>query len=231
MAPAALNPSNFPSLLSRRLPEICKRAYRPFSSCRLLCADGEVEGSRSSSRRSIRDLNAKYRGVRERQPQRQEAVPQGDQQQDISPALQRLMGQARAGQRSKADLGSGTEDPHHLHVYSHRHNTHVTLTRPNRSPMLSISAGNIGFKHAQRGSYDAAFQLATYAIGKMLEKGMIQEIKSLELVMRGFGAGREAFQKALLSNEGRILKGLVTRVTDATRLKFGGTRSRNVRRL
>ena len=231
MAPAALNPLNFPPLISRRLPEICKRAYRPFSSCRSLRADGEAKGSRSSSDRLVRDLNAKYRGIRERQPQRQETVAQRDQQQSVSPALQRLMGQAQAGQRSKADLDSGIEDPHHLHVYSHRHNTHVTLTRPNRSPMLSISAGNIGFKHAQRGSYDAAFQLASYAMSKMLEKGMVQQIKSLELVMRGFGAGREAFQKALLSNEGRILKGLVTKVTDATRLKFGGTRSRNVRRL
>ena len=37
--------------------------------------------------------------------------------------------------------------------------------------------------------------------------------------------------KALLDTEGRNLKGAVKRVTGATRLKFGGTRSRKQRRL
>ena len=57
------------------------------------------------------------------------------------------------------------------------------------------------------------------------------EIKRLEVVFRDFGPGREAFTKVLLGSEGRNIRGLVSRVTDATRLKFGGTRSRKVRRL
>ena len=68
-------------------------------------------------------------------------------------------------------------------------------------------------------------------MGKMHEGGMLLNMEKLEVVMRGFGAGREAFQKALLGTEGRGIKGKVTRVTDSTRLKFGGVRSKNVRRL
>ena len=53
----------------------------------------------------------------------------------------------------------------------------------------------------------------------------------IEVVLRGYGPGREAFQKALLGQEGRDINQLVSKVTDGTRLKFGGTRSPAVRRL
>ena len=122
-------------------------------------------------------------------------------------------------------------DSHHLHVYATKHNTHITLTKQNREPLLSVSAGNLGFRKAQRGSFDAAYQLASYTMGKMHEKGLLINMDKLEVVMRGFGPGREAFQKALMGTEGKGIKGKVTRVTDSTRLKFGGVRSKNVRRL
>ena len=53
----------------------------------------------------------------------------------------------------------------------------------------------------------------------------------IEVVLRGFGPGREAFQKAILGSEGNQIKPLIVKVTDATRLKFGGCRSPAVRRL
>ena len=49
--------------------------------------------------------------------------------------------------------------------------------------------------------------------------------------MRGFGQGREAVTKALLGVEGQGIRGKIVKVSDATRLKFGGTRSRKIRRL
>jgi small subunit ribosomal protein S11 len=49
--------------------------------------------------------------------------------------------------------------------------------------------------------------------------------------LRGFGAGREAVTKALLGLEGAALRGKIVKVSDATRLKFGGTRSKKPRRL
>lgn len=138
---------------------------------------------------------------------------------------------AMAGMANRPETEDAFGELHHLHVYATKHNTHVTLTRPNREPMLSLSAGNINFKKSQRGSFDAAYQLVTYSITQMMEKGFMQKIQKLEVIMRGFGPGREAFQKILLGTEGRLIKQKVARVTDSTRLKFGGTRSPNVRRL
>ena len=126
---------------------------------------------------------------------------------------------------------SDRHPPHHLHVYSHKHNTVLTLTRPNGSPLLVRSCGHLGFRKSQRSGYDPAYQLATHMFGQIQEKGLLMEIKRLEVVFRDFGPGREAFTKVLLGSEGRNIRGLVSRVTDATRLKFGGTRSRKVRRL
>ncbi|KAK2742553.1 hypothetical protein FQN57_005179 [Myotisia sp. PD_48] len=121
-----------------------------------------------------------------------------------------------------------TEPPHHLHIYSHKHNTHLTLTRPNGEPLLSLSCGNMGFRKSHRGGFDPAHQLTSYTIGKIQEKGLLMGIKQIELVYRGYGPGREAFTKVLLSSEGRLIRERVIRVTDATRLKFGGTRSPRV---
>jgi small subunit ribosomal protein S11 len=65
----------------------------------------------------------------------------------------------------------------------------------------------------------------------MKESGMNAEIQRMEVVLRGLGSGREAVTKALLGSEGRFLRSKVVKVADATRLKFGGTRSRKPRRL
>ncbi|KAJ5799353.1 uncharacterized protein N7518_001421 [Penicillium psychrosexuale] len=121
--------------------------------------------------------------------------------------------------------------PHHLHVYCHKHNTILTLTRPNGSPLMSIGCGQIGFRKAGRSGFDPAYQLSAHVMNQIQEKGFLMEIERLEVVYRGFGKGRDAFTKVLLGHEGRHIRGLVARVTDSTRLKFGGTRSRHVRRL
>jgi small subunit ribosomal protein S11 len=123
------------------------------------------------------------------------------------------------------------EEPHHFHVYATKHNTHLTVTRPNRDPLISVSTGNIGFKKAARGKYDSAFQLTSYVMGRMQESGMNMQIKKLEVILRGFGQGREAVSRAFLGHEGRFLREKIVKVADATRLKFGGTRSKKPRRL
>jgi small subunit ribosomal protein S11 len=123
------------------------------------------------------------------------------------------------------------EEPHHLHIYATKHNTHITLTKPNRDPIISVSAGNIGFRKAARKHYDTAFQLAGYVMGRIQEQGLHAQIKNVEVILRGFGAGREAVTKALLGQEGRLLRGKIIKVSDSTRLKIGGTRSKKPRRL
>lgn len=122
-------------------------------------------------------------------------------------------------------------EPYHFHVYSHRHNTCITVTKPNRDPIISLSSGNLGFKHAARGHYDTAYQLGAYTIDKLQQAGWHTKIKRMEVVLRGFGQGREAVTKVLLSNEGRLLRNAICKVSDSTKLKFGGTRSKKPRRL
>jgi len=140
------------------------------------------------------------------------------------------------------------ENKGQLHIYATRHNVHITVVRPpnwyhpqtgkrypekgdNRTVALSLAAGNLGFRKSGRKHYDSAFQLASYVMGRMQESGMNAWIRELEVFLRGFGAGREAVTKALLGTEGRYLRGKVVKVSDATRLKFGGTRSKKPRRL
>lgn len=130
-----------------------------------------------------------------------------------------------------ADDYSRDPEPFHFHVFSHRHNTYVTVTKPNRNPIISVSCGALGFRHANRGQYDAAYQLGAYAIDKIQQAGWHAKIHKLEVVLRGFGPGREAVTKVLLSNEGRLLRDKICKVSDSTRLKFGGTRSEKPRRL
>ena len=136
---------------------------------------------------------------------------------------------------------------HRLHVYATKHNTHITLTapvphkdtndnNPYRAPepnkvILSLAAGNIGFRKAGRGSYDAAFQLTAFVTKQIKERGLLREIRDMEVVLRGFGAGREAVTKALLGVEGKNIRGKIKSVVDSTRLKFGGPRSPKPRRL
>ena len=121
--------------------------------------------------------------------------------------------------------------PHHLHIYATKHNTHITLTKPDRGPLISVSTGNLGFRKAARGTYDAAYQLGAYMMGRIQQQGLMADIHECELVLRGFGAGREALTKVLLGSEGKNFRPRIIRVMDATRLKFGGTRSPKPRRL
>ncbi|KAF2401273.1 translational machinery component [Trichodelitschia bisporula] len=154
----------------------------------------------------------------------------------VSDALSELMGKPSTPSSFKT---STFDEPHHLHVYSTRHNTHITLTRPNNESIMSMSSGNLGFRKGQRGKYDAGFQLAAYFMKSIQDRGLLgtgtgtrePRIEKLEVIFRGFGQGREAIQKALLGNEGRNLRNRVIRVSDSTRLKIGGTRAQNPRRL
>jgi small subunit ribosomal protein S11 len=123
------------------------------------------------------------------------------------------------------------ERPHSFCIYATRHNTHITVGAPNGDALIHMSCGNLGFKKSARKHYDSAFQLASYVMGQMQNKGIVSKIRKMEVTLRGFGAGREAVTKALLGSEGRYIRGKIVKVADATRLKFGGTRSPKPRRL
>ena len=44
--------------------------------------------------------------------------------------------------RLMGDMAAAQEDEYHLHVYATKHNTHITFTRPNKDPVVSLSAIN-----------------------------------------------------------------------------------------
>ena len=129
--------------------------------------------------------------------------------------------------------------PHRLYVYATRHNCHLTLTTGARHALISVSSGNLNFRKAARGTYDAAFQLGSFVMAKAKNIGLLDEghrgiggpMKRLEVVFRDFGPGREAITKLLLGHEGREFKPRITRIMDNTRIKFGGTRGKKPRRL
>ncbi|KAI1005634.1 hypothetical protein K3495_g2583 [Podosphaera aphanis] len=146
------------------------------------------------------------------------------------------------------NLGVFKETTWQMHIYAHRHNVHITIARPpawrhpvtgkvygenppSRSVALSLSAGRLGFRHSGRKHYDSAFQLATYVMARMQDSGINSYIEKLEVYFRGFGAGREAVSRVLLGTEGKNIRHKIVKVADSTRLKFGGTRSANPRRL
>lgn len=68
-------------------------------------------------------------------------------------------------------------------------------------------------------------------MGMIKQKGLLRNVEGMELIMRDFGSGREAIQKILLGSEGVHVRNKIVRVMDATRLKFGGVRSKKARRL
>ncbi|CAK7272968.1 hypothetical protein SEPCBS57363_005414 [Sporothrix epigloea] len=131
----------------------------------------------------------------------------------------------------KKDADQNLQGNYHFAVYSHRRNTHVTVSRPNGKIIISLSSGNLGFRKSGRGSYDAAYQLGAYAVDKLYQNNWHKKIQHMRVTLRGFGPGRDALTKILLGTEGRPLRDKITQVSDTTRLKFGGSRSPKPRRL
>ncbi|KAF8626767.1 hypothetical protein AX15_004700 [Amanita polypyramis BW_CC] len=117
-----------------------------------------------------------------------------------------------------------------LHCHSSRNNTITTFTMPNGHTLAWFSGGSCGFKKGNRASYEAGYQCAVRMF-KQIETAAEKEPFEIDLFFKGFGQGREALQKALLSGEGDNIRMLVCNVTDRTPLKIGGTRSKKARRL
>jgi len=117
-----------------------------------------------------------------------------------------------------------------LHVHSTRNNTITTFTRPDGNTLAWFSGGSCGFKKGNRATYEAGYQCAV----KMFER-IQEEAKSIpmmvELYFKGFGQGRDALHRALLSTEGQMVRPMIASITDRTPIKIGGTRAPKRRRL
>ncbi|KAI9738583.1 MAG: hypothetical protein M1834_008087 [Cirrosporium novae-zelandiae] len=218
--------------------------FRSFSSTPRWRADDDPDKSPPSARKPMASSTTTGTGrgiydvldfMRDSVPVQKRGSPNG-----LGTAMSDLMRNApltqlppRNSSNAIINQTQDTTEPHHLNIYSTKHNTHLTLTRPSRAPILSVSAGEIGFRKSARGSFDAGYQLTAFLLKNITERNIIakEKINKLELVFRGFGAGRDASTKAILGQEGKMIRHLITRVTDSTRLKFGGSRSPKPRRL
>ena len=120
---------------------------------------------------------------------------------------------------------------YHLHVHSTRNNTITTFTNEKGNPVAWFSGGSCGFKKVNRASYEAGYQCAVRMFNRIMEERRLVGPMSLEICFKGFGQGRDALQKAMQGTEGEELRPLISRITDRTPLKIGGTRAKKARRL
>jgi len=117
-----------------------------------------------------------------------------------------------------------------LHCHSTLNNTITTFTKPDGSTVAWFSGGSCGFKKGQRASYEAGYQCAVRMF-KKIEEFAVGESIEVELFFKGFGQGREALHRALMTSEGEKIRPLVGSITDRTAIKIGGTRAPKTRRL
>lgn len=125
------------------------------------------------------------------------------------------------------------EDPNFLQNNAHlTHNEKVLYyLRLPHHVKIHLSAGQLGFRKSQRQDYEAAFQVAGRLFKLIEERNLIGPNDKIELIMKDYGKGKEAFLNALQGKEGVRIKDHIVRVSDNTPLKFGGSRSKKLRRL
>ena len=95
---------------------------------------------------------------------------------------------------------------------------------------FNVSGGLVGFKKVQRSGYEAGYQCAVRMFGAIkaeAEKGPI----AVTLLFNGFGQGREATTRALMSPDGEAARSHIVRVTDRTPIPMGGVRPKKKRTL
>lgn len=125
------------------------------------------------------------------------------------------------------------EDPDFIKNNSHlSYNQQVLYyMRLPHYPKIHLSAGMLGFRKSNRAEYEAGYQVSTNFFKMIEEKKLLAPNDKIEVIMSDFGKGRDAFISALNGKEGSFVRPHVSRVTDATKLKFGGVRSKKLRRL
>lgn len=119
-----------------------------------------------------------------------------------------------------------------LHLRSSRRNTISTFTKPNGDVIATLTGGNVGFKKGNRSSFEAGYQCAVRTIERVAkEKEYTGGAMSIHLFLNGWGQGRDAIYRALMAQEGEGMRELITKITDKTPIKIGGTRAMKARRL
>src|SRR6202049_2581529 len=102
-----------------------------------------------------------------------------------------------------------------VHIQSTFNNTIIASTDPQGQVIAWASAGTVGFKGAKKGTPFAAQQAAESVARRSMDQGM----RSVEVLVKGPGAGRETAIRALQS------AGLeITLIRDVTPIPHNGCR-------
>ena len=117
---------------------------------------------------------------------------------DATDEKQKAEGQAdaKAGERAarrkrgRKNIAEGV-----VHIHSTFNNTIVTITDYQGNVISWSSAGGMGFKGSRKGTPFAAQQAADSAAKKAMDHGL----RSVQIFVRGPGAGRESALRALQS--------------------------------
>ncbi|KAF7352997.1 putative 37S ribosomal protein S18, mitochondrial [Mycena venus] len=132
-----------------------------------------------------------------------------------------------------------TAPAYRFHCHSTKTNTINTFTDPDGNVLAWFSGGSCGFKKRNRSSYEAGYQCAVRMFEKIEAKAAEHENTApddstarlrVDLFCKGFGQGRDALFKALMTAQGDVVRNRITSITDRTPIKIGGTRSRKRKR-
>ena len=108
------------------------------------------------------------------------------------------------------------------HVLATMNNTRITITDQSGAVLCWATAGANSFKGAKKSTPYAAAIVAESAAKKAADMGM----KTIDVLMRGIGGGRESAVRGLGS------AGLIVQtITDTTRVPHNGCRPKKVRRV
>mgnify|MGYP002800508197 FL=1 len=113
-------------------------------------------------------------------------------------------------------------DKGQAHIQSSFNNTLVTITDMNGNAISWSSAGSLGFKGARKGTPFAAQMAADTAAKAAKEHGL----RSVEVYVKGPGAGRESAIRALAAADLEI-----TMITDVSPIPHNGCRPPKRRRV
>ncbi len=130
---------------------------------------------------------------------------------------------AAAGKRQRGKRREKKNVPRgQAHIQSTFNNTIVTITDPSGNVVCWSSAGQNGFKGSRKSTPYAAQIASEQAARKAMENGM----RSIEVFVKGPGAGREAAIRSLQSAGLQVVS-----ITDVTPIPHNGCRPPKRRRV
>jgi small subunit ribosomal protein S11 len=135
-----------------------------------------------------------------------------------------------SGKSMAEALTPSTRPVYALHCQATPNNTIITFASSTGHVVGKLSGGSAGLRRNLSGSYEAGYTCATSIFKSIVQKRSEEEF-NLHLIFKGFGQGRDAMAKALMTAEGKEVKDLIVRITDKTPIKVGGTRAKKKRRL